>query len=232
LLLTLRSIGDQVGRVFERHRTEVRLQAQADHQKMLAAELNHRVKNMLAVVTGIASQTLRNSNSLDDFYQSFMDRLRALNKAHSLLASNTWKSTGLKELLDELTSPYNEVKPQITLNGPAVELTPQSALAMSLVFHELLTNSAKYGALSRQGGTLSVDWTIEHGLSTTVVLRWIESGLNGLSSPVRSGFGTRLIQSTITHQLHGEITTEYRNEGLRCTMAWPINSARLGSGNQ
>ena len=158
LMFTLRSIGDQVGRVFERRLSEMKLRQQSEHQKLLLAELNHRVKNMLAVVTGIAAQTMRNSGSMQEFNNSFRERLNALSQAHSLLASQNWGPTPLRDLVDQVLAPYAGVASRLSIDGPAVNLMPKTALAISLVLHELVTNAAKYGGLSRPEGRLSVRW--------------------------------------------------------------------------
>lgn len=231
LLLTLRSIGDQVGRVFDRHLAETRLQAQADHQRLLVAELNHRVKNMLAVVSGIASQTMRNSDSMLDFNRSFMDRLNALAQAHGLIASQNWEPTGLRQLVEAVAKPYEGLKSKITITGGPIKLSPRSALPLSLVLHELFTNSAKYGALSKMNGTLSITWSTTIGESAHLNLVWKESGALNVTKPLRVGFGSRLIEATITHQLHGSIQVSHNEDGFRYDMEWPISSANPDRAN-
>lgn len=227
LLLTLRSIGSQVGRVFDRHLAESRLQAQADQQKLLVAELNHRVKNMLAVVSGIASQTMRNSDSLLDFNNSFMARLSALSQAHGLLASQDWQPTELRKLIDAIGKPYEASRSKIIVGGEAVRLGARSALALSLVLHELFTNSAKYGALAESGGKLAIQWSTRTAECLLLRLEWKESGALNVGKPLKRGFGSRLIEATITHQLHGSIKVDPGEDGYRYEMEWPISSADL-----
>jgi two-component sensor histidine kinase len=222
LILTLRSIGDQVGRVFDRHLTEAKLNAQADHQRLLVAELNHRVKNMLAVVSGIASQTMRTSDSMSAFNQSFMERLNALSQAYGLLASQNWQGTGLKELLEAVGKPYEQERPWVTVDGGDVRISPRQALALSLVLHELFTNSAKYGALSTPQGTLSMSWSVRAGVSPSLRFQWSEGGMVDLRKPTKNGFGSRLIEATITHQLHGTFKSDHGPDGFRYEMEWPI----------
>jgi len=223
LLLTLRSIGDQVGRVFDRHLAEARLQAQSDQQKLLVAELNHRVKNMLAVVSGIASQTMRNSESMADFNRSFMARLTALSQAHGLLASQNWGPTELHRLIEAVGRPYEASQAKINVQGDPIKLGSKSALALSLVLHELFTNSAKYGAISDPSGTLSISWSTRINGSIRLQFEWDESGLTNAGRPIKTGFGSRLIEATITHQLHGTICFDPRPEGYRYEMEWPLS---------
>lgn len=227
LLLTLRSIGDQVGRVFDRHLAESRLQAQADQQRLLVAELNHRVKNMLAVVSGIASQTMRNSDSMLDFNSSFMSRLSALSQAHGLLASKDWEPTDLRRLLEAIGKPYDALRSKITVSGETIRVGARSALALSLVLHELFTNSAKYGALSKSGATLAIKWSTRIAEGLLLRLEWQESGALNVGKPPKKGFGSRLIEATITHQLHGSIKVDHGEDGYRYEMEWPISSTDL-----
>ena len=218
LLLTLRSIGDQVGRVFERRLAEMKLHQQSQHQKLLLAELNHRVKNMLAVVTGIATQTMRNSRSMQEFNSSFIERLHALSQAHSLLASQNWGPTSIKDLIAQVLAPYKVAAAQISIEGPAVRLLPKAALAMSLVFHELVTNAAKYGAFSQTGGHLSVGWCTAPEDASRLKLAWRESGVANVTRPSKTGFGTRLINATVKGEMHGKLLTCYQSDGVRYEM--------------
>ena len=218
LLLTLRSIGDQVGRVFERRLAEMKLHQQSQHQKLLLAELNHRVKNMLAVVTGLATQTMRNSISMKEFKGSFLERLHALSQAHSLLALQNWGPTSIEDLVAQVLAPYKDAAAQISFEGPAVSLLPKAALAMSLVFHELVTNAAKYGALSQPSGQLSVGWWTAPEDAARLKLVWCESGIPNVTKPSKTGFGTRLIAATVKGEMHGKLLTHYQSDGVRYEM--------------
>ena len=225
LLYVLRSIGDQVGRVFERRLTETRLQQTSEHQKLLLAELNHRVKNMLTVVTGIAAQTMRNSASMQDFKRSFLERLNALSQAHSLLASQNWGATPLKEMVDQILSPYVDASARISVEGPAVDLSPKNALAISLVLHELVTNAAKYGALSQPSGQLSICWRTATDDPSRLKLSWRESGVANAAEPSKGGFGTRLINATVKQEMRGNLTVRYEKDGIRYDMDLPLAPA-------
>ena len=218
LLLTLRSIGDQVGRVFERRLAEMKLHQQSQHQKLLLAELNHRVKNMLAVVTGLATQTMRNSSSMQEFNSSFLERLHALSEAHSLLALQNWGPTSIEHAITQVLAPYKQAGAEILIEGPEVRLWPKAALAMSLVFHELVTNAAKYGALSQNGGKLIVSWRTPPEDASRLELSWHESGVLDVSEPSKPGFGTRLINATINREMQGKLSTCYETDGVRYVM--------------
>lgn len=224
LLLIVRSIGDQVGRVFERRLAETKLHRQSEHQKLLLAELNHRVKNMLTVVTGIAAQTMRNSGSMEDFNRSFLQRLDALSQAHSLVAARNWGTTPLKDLIGQILAPYGGTPAQISVAGPDVSLPPKAALALSLVVHELITNAAKYGALSKPNGRLSVQWTFCDEDHARINLVWAESGVDIPMKPTRTGFGTRLVNAVIKTELQGNVVTNYATDGARYDMQLQLSA--------
>ncbi|HEY0441108.1 MAG TPA: HWE histidine kinase domain-containing protein [Xanthobacteraceae bacterium] len=238
LALTLRAIADQVGRVFERRqaehaRRELYAQAQAELQerrkaeeqlRLLLAELNHRVKNMLAVVTGIAAQTARNSRSIAAFSEKFMARLASLGRAHTLLTARNWQSTPLNRLMEELLAPYAEPEDgHVSIAGPRVSLLPKSALAMSMILHELVTNATKFGALSVPEGRLAVEWSVVPGDPDRVRLNWRETGLQGLAKPRRTGFGTRMIEASVRHELGGTVAVTYAPVGIRYELEFPAN---------
>lgn len=227
LLLILRSIGDQVGRVFERRLAEAKLQNETDRQKLLLAELNHRVKNMLTVVSGIASQTMRHTNSVASFNKDFLGRLHALSEAHSLLATQSWEETPLEALAEKILAPYRVESSRIKLGGPQLALTAKAALALSLVLHELVTNATKYGALAVPEGNIHIAWNFDEDRSS-VLLEWRESGLAGLTKPSKTGFGTRLIDATIKHELRGVVRVRYERDGVAYSMRWPVELEAKG----
>jgi PAS domain S-box-containing protein len=219
LLLTLRTIGDQVGRVFERRLSEAELKKQMEHQKLLLAELNHRVKNMLAVVSGIASQTARNSNSIEGFTKNFLERIDALSRAHSMLTAQNWKATSLETIAEQVFAPYSDSSAKFNISGAVVNLMPKEALAVSLVLHEMVTNAAKYGALTKEAGRISVKWRLDP--DSHVRLTWSESGVSALAPPIKTGFGTKLINATIKHELQGELAAQYGSDGISYDFRWP-----------
>jgi two-component sensor histidine kinase len=219
LLLTLRTIGDQVGRVFERRLSEAELKRQTEHQQLLLGELNHRVKNMLAVVSGIASQTARNSDSIEGFTKNFLERIDALSRAHSLLTAQNWQATSLQTIAEQVFAPYRDSSAKFNVSGAVVNLMPKEALSVSLVLHEMVTNAAKHGALAKAAGSISVNWYLDQ--ESQVRLTWSESGVGALAPPTKTGFGTKLINATIKHELQGELGAQYGSDGIFYDFRWP-----------
>jgi two-component sensor histidine kinase len=240
LLLTVRTIGEQVGRVLERRRAEERLREEKRaleheigerrrveaHQQLLLGELDHRVKNTLAVVTGMASQTARASRSIEEFRASFLDRLSSLSRAHGLLTAHHWESTALRALAEEILSSYvRAARPQVTITGPELLLAPKEAMAMSMILHELITNATKHGALTTPEGRIEVSWDVgpaAHGAEVT--FRWRETGVAGPGRPLRKGFGTKLIEASARMELGGSSSVEWRPDGLEQVINFPAQT--------
>jgi NO-binding membrane sensor protein with MHYT domain/two-component sensor histidine kinase len=196
--------------VTDRHRAHDDLAASHRRQQLLMNELNHRVKNTLATIQAIASATARQSPDLPAFKERFEARLIALSRTHNLLNAQGWDGADLRQLLEQELSPYPA--DQVTLDGPPVALRPEDGLALGLVFHELVTNAAKYGALSRTG-SLDVGWT--EGPDGEVALTWTERGGPPVAGPPsREGFGSRLIRMNIETALKGTAEMDYAPEGL------------------
>ncbi|MDF2764017.1 MAG: histidine kinase [Rhodospirillales bacterium] len=194
-----------------------------EHQRLLLAELSHRVKNTLAVVHSIALQTLRRSSSLDAFAESFRGRISALSRAHSLLTRSQWRSAGLEELVNQTLAPYGTVGSNaIQVSGPRIGLRPKPALALALVLHELATNAVKYGSLSTPAGRLSIRW--ELGPRETLVIDWREVAGPPAAEPRTRGFGRTLIERAVAHELDGSVRYEFLPIGLVCQIAVPLTS--------
>ncbi|WP_425999629.1 sensor histidine kinase [Caulobacter sp. DWR1-3-2b1] len=186
-----------------------------DRQRLLMDELNHRVKNTLATVQAIAQQTLRGSATPERFVEAFESRLLALSKTHNALTDSQWRGAGLSQILRQELSPYGAER--VTLSGTDVKLSARVALALGMVFHELATNAAKYGALSA-GGHLRVSWFME---VDTLSLEWRETGGPTPSPPTRRGFGSRLIERSLTGELQGSVMIDYDPAGLICSFTVP-----------
>ena len=186
-----------------------------DRQRLLMDELNHRVKNTLATVQAIAQQTLRGSATPEQFAEAFESRLLALSKTHNALTDSRWEGAGLWQILQQELSPYGAER--VTLSGADVQLSARVALALGMVFHELATNAAKYGALSA-GGRLRVSWTMD---ADALLLEWRETGGPAPTPPTRRGFGSRLIERSITGELQGSVMIDYAPEGLICGFTVP-----------
>jgi len=190
-----------------------------ERQSLLIHELNHRVKNTLATVQSLAVQTMRSSPSPEAFQANFMARLMALSATHDLLTQTYWESTFLGDVIEAELRPHGGIDQlRIKAQGEAVKLKPQQALSLGMAFHELATNATKYGALSTPQGQLSIDWHVEKGSGDErqLVIHWREQGGPPVEKPKRQGFGTRLIERSIAHELGGSIETHYASTGLEC----------------
>ncbi len=193
-----------------------------DHD-IVARELSHRLKNVLAMVQAIARQSMKGSSGLRDFASSFEARLAALARAHSLLSEGHWQSTGLRKLLGEQLLPMNEK--QIVLAGPEVAIDADAAYVVSLLTHELAVNAQKYGALSSPTGRASVAWSVDPK-GPALQLDWVESGGPAVRPPQSSGFGTALMRSLNGSSL---VKAEMRFEaaGVVCALRVPLKAATV-----
>ncbi|MBF9028868.1 PAS domain-containing protein [Rhodobacterales bacterium HKCCE3408] len=190
--------------------------AEEEYRRLLTNELNHRVKNSLATIQSIAQQSLRTAGSLDQFREKFMGRLQAISRAHDILVNGAREEATIQELVIAQVAPYaGEGAQRLSTSGPAITLGAASAHAIGLVLHELATNAAKYGALGSEGGRVSISWS-ETNLDGQAGLRlvWTESGGPPVSEPEDTGFGTRLIKTSLSLSLGGEAQIRYDPSGL------------------
>ena len=192
-------------------------------RELLARELNHRVKNILAVVQSLAMQT-DHSRSVEEFRDTFVGRLSALARAHSLLLDAEWRGADLRELVEQALQAYRVDHPdKIEIEGEPVPLTASQSLGLSLILHELGTNAAKYGALAHEEGRVHVSWQVEERKQgRRLRLRWVERGGPEVGELGEKGFGTRLIERACTYELEGEVELDYAPEGLRCEVVFPL----------
>jgi PAS domain S-box-containing protein len=205
--------------ITERKRAEQR-------QTLLLHELNHRVKNTLATMQSLAMQTLRSSPGPEAFQTNFMARLMALSATHDVLTQRLWESATLDEILSAELKPHGGIDQQrIKARGASVQLKPQQALSLGMALHELATNAAKYGALSSPQGIVEISWSVsqEEGGERQLAIRWRERDGPKVGAPERKGFGTRLIERSIVHELGGAIETNYAATGVECQFRVPLN---------
>ncbi len=197
------------------------------HQAMLVAELNHRVKNILAVVQSVAWQTLANSRTLPDFRDAFDGRLKAISLAHDILTQIRWGHVEIEQLVARSLAPYRgpQREGMVTWSGPSVLLAAQTVVPLSMVLHELSTNAAKYGAFSSETGTLAVGWRLVDA-DRIVELTWTERGGPPVKAQNHPGFGTKLITHVISYDLHGRAELAFDREGFRCTLTFPLPEGR------
>jgi PAS domain S-box-containing protein len=189
-----------------------------DQRVLLLNELNHRLKNTLVTVQSIVDHTLRSEQASPATRRVLTERLIALSEAHDVLVEQNWAGADLQVIVERAISPYEHGEPRFEVDGPAVRLSPQQAVSMSLALHELCTNAIKYGALSAVGGKVSISWNIEYGGdgARAMTLLWRESGGPPVTPPTRKGFGTRLIGRSFGAENHGRAHLEYAAEGLTC----------------
>ena len=203
--------------VTERRRT-------AQRQTMLVGELNHRVKNALAIVQSLVQASLRQApnKSAQIMAQTLAERLQALHRAHDLLLESQWSGASLKAMVDRELDPYRrEGGPKIIIKGSDVLLPPQCTSILAMTLHELATNAVKYGALSQNTGQLGVTWKTARG--NRLLLVWEERGAPSIPQKrKKTGFGTQLIDKGIRHNLGGETKLEFRQAGLYVELTVPL----------
>ena len=199
--------------------------------KMLIDELNHRVKNTLATVQSIASQALRSDRSPEVIRHSIESRLFALSRSHDLLAQENWSSAGLLDLVRAALTPFgvmNGRAEHFLIAGDDVRVEPNTALALGIAFHELATNAVKYGAFSNEVGSVAISWTTEHDAEgDRLRLLWQETDGPEVQAPTRKGFGSRVIERGLAHQLGATTQMDYRPTGLVCLIDFPLRRAAL-----
>ncbi|WP_196258480.1 PAS domain S-box protein [Pelagibacterium limicola] len=196
-----------------------------ERRQLLVNELNHRVKNSLATVQSLAAQTFR-GNDRDATFRRFEERLVALSRAHDALTRENWEGVGLRELVEKTVTPMSAHPWRVHIEGPRVRLRPKVALSLSLALHELCTNALKYGALSREEGTVSIAWQLvptAPGKSSRIRLRWEESGGPKIKPPENKGFGSRLIEKALTHELGAKVELVFPPTGAVCTIETDID---------
>ncbi len=192
-----------------------------EHQTMLVAELNHRVKNILAVVQSVASQTVASSGSLARFRGAFEGRLRAISLAHDILTRLRWGAVELEHLVAQSLAPYGGER--AAWSGPRLMLEPQNVVSLALVLHELSTNAAKYGAFSNEAGRVDIAWQrLSGGMAE---LRWTEIDGPAVTREPVPGFGNKLICRVIGYDLQGSAAMRFEPDGLRCRLTFRIASA-------
>jgi PAS domain S-box-containing protein len=200
--------------------------AAEQRQRLLIDELNHRVKNTLATVQSLASQTVRSAPTPAAFRESFEGRLLALSKAHDQLTMHHWESAELRALLTAGFAPYGVGPERVVLRGEDLVLRPRAVLTLAMAFHELITNAAKYGALSTPAGRIEIRWEPMDGERAMLHIEWREAGGPPVAEPAQRGFGSRLIEGGIAAELGGRARLIFAPEGLRCEIDIPLETVR------
>jgi PAS domain S-box-containing protein len=192
-----------------------------NRERLLAREIDHRAKNLLAVVQSVVQLT--RADDIRAFKTAVTGRIQSLARTHGLLAASRWEGADLKQLVCDELAPYDRADTKrVSITGPALQLTPAAAQALALVVHELATNSVKYGALSVEVGVLHVEWDQPKiKTDSTLILSWIENGGPPVKQPERRGFGSVVLQTSVERQLGGTVSLDWRAEGLRCRIEVP-----------
>ena len=194
---------------------------QRAHKDLLIAELNHRVKNILALVKSIARQTQDSSQSLSQYAEAFEQRINSLSTAHDLIGGSGLRWADIRELFETELKAFIDSSKAVTLSGPTTTVGADVAPLLALVFHELVSNSVKYGALSPKGESLSISWKEEAG---GLEILWREKVTTPLKQPERRGFGLTLIERSVPHECNGTCEVNFKPEGLEVRFWLPAQA--------
>jgi two-component sensor histidine kinase len=196
-------------------------------QKLIVGELHHRIKNTLATVSAIASQSFRAAPSIDHGQKAMEGRLLALGRAHDLLMQVSWSNASLTHTLISATEPYDsQGAMRFHFNGPDIRIASGAVIALAMTFNELCTNTTKFGALSTPAGRVEVTWTIDVA-TKRLSLTWTERGGPPVEAPARRSFGTRMMQS-LGQQLNGHVQLSYDPAGFVYSLDVPLSSIVAG----
>ena len=214
-VLVAETIAAQAGRALERERDR-------QHQLLLLGELDHRTKNLLAVVSSMAALTARDAVSVESYTQDFTQRLASLSASHSLLTKSQWGATDIRELIADIVGVHlSKQSPQLLVQGCELFVEAKTALSLGLIFHELVTNAVKYGALARPNGAIIITCAALSEPSPLTRITWQETGVGPCRKPQRTGFGTKLIETSARHDLGGSAEVTYSDDGIIYDIVFP-----------
>jgi two-component sensor histidine kinase len=197
----------------ERKRAEERLQ-------LTLRELDHRVKNVLALVQAVAEHSAATSDSVESFVQDFRARIKAMARMHDALRSKHWQGVDLRDLVELAIAPYRREPDRITGNGPEVVVAADQVQTLGMALHELAANAAKYGAAADRGGCVAIGWTTERTDEGTLLrIVWQEQGGPAVSPPAKRGLGLSLIEDGIRYELAGDSSVRFDPDGVRAEVS-------------
>ena len=197
-------------------------QAAAEKQELLIAELNHRVRNILNLIQGLVSQSKAGATTIEAYTKVLDGRIQSLARAHDQLTRQEWSPSALRELIEvEVNAFLNGQKDRLVITGDAPMLAPEAFSTMALVVHELVTNSAKYGALADRSGHVSIDLIIPD--DGALIIKWREQGGPPVQAPTRRGFGSTIIERTVPFELNGKVETRFKLAGFEADIMIPSN---------
>ena len=204
--------------VTEMHLAREVRRRQARHLLLLVDELNHRVKNTLAIVQGLAQQTFRGDAVNDDARDAFNGRLAALASAHDVLTREHWETADVGDIIRQSLEVHGAGSHRFVIKGPPVRLQPQTAVTLAMVMHELCTNAAKHGALSNEAGQVHVQWRLEERPVHRMHLLWQEIDGPAVATPEHRGFGLRMIRRALSAEPGGDVQLNFHEQGVVCEM--------------
>lgn len=200
-----------------------RIKAGEEQRQLMLGEMNHRVKNSMAMVHAIVSQTLRQAESLEDARRSIQSRIGMMAQAHDRLVQATWTDASISEVIEAALTPHRMEEGRFILEGPNLPIGSKQALALTMALHELATNAAKYGALSNDSGLVRVQWSDEDGShQREFQLRWVETAGPAVMPPTRRGFGSRMIEQALAGYFNGSAELVYEPSGLLFELRAPL----------
>ena len=223
----LQALARQVMSQLELRKALAKERADERHRQLLVDELRHRIRNTLSVVQAIVSQSLRNTPDVAEARRSIDARLSAMANAHDLLTRTNWSAASIRQIVEASFQPVAGLPDRIAVEGPEIDMAPRAALALAMALHELSTNAAKYGALSRDNGVVSVRWQLgaaDEASSAPVELVWHESGGPAVQQPTRRGFGSQLITRILPATMGGTAKVDYLPDGLRWTLRTTLDA--------
>jgi PAS domain S-box-containing protein len=205
------------------------LKAAQAHRELLAHELEHRMKNTMAMVSAIATQSFRAAETKEEAQTILGGRLHALNSAHDILTKSNWTGASMPVVIESALAPHLSGEGRMRISGPDVELTAKQSLSLAMALHELTTNAIKYGALSLASGTIDIHWNYRFSDEGPVLrFEWRERGGPAVTEPARRGFGSRLIERTLSADFGGSVNIEYAPQGLICHFETKLSDLRAG----
>jgi PAS domain S-box-containing protein len=207
--------------------------AAEERQALLMAELDHRVRNILASIQAMISLTSQGSPSKEEYVKRLHGRIAAMARTHGLLTRQKWSGASLQRLIEDELIPYGQRPESVTIQGEPAHfiLRPRVALNLSLVLHELATNAAKYGALSAPAGRVNISWRVERkGGEPHLLLQWCERDGPAVSKPTRVGFGSTLIKSALAGEPEASVTLDFDPGGVQCRIELPLAQKRADAG--
>lgn len=230
--LTVSPVRDGFGRIIGASKIARDISVHKDNEqriRLLMREVNHRVKNQYAVILSMIRETNKRSKNPSDFERQVRERIMALSLSHDLLVLGDWKGTTIFELLLAQLKPFGN-EDRVTISGPSLKLKPNAVQYLGIAFHELATNSAKYGALSNAGGKVSVDWKamLQPDGSKRFLLSWRESGARAIMDGARGGFGTVVLERIAPQAVGGVGQIEYQPRGVSWTLDAPLDQVEAG----